>query len=1041
MTISQVVEMLGKATRQLYKGIPYDWRFPKKAPRNPLEEKPLASWMKYENQEGKWKKNGKNWFYADVTVPAKHNGVTMKDTEGLVFVHGWMPFTLWVDGVEMFKEEHAWLATGPITDPFPVKLTAGRKHSLILCVEPTELPDNRISVNVEIKIRPCVDMAVEAGAAQAQLRYAEALAKTAAQKQLVEKAAGIVDTKAIEAQKWDKALASIKRMEKTLEPFRAKARELTMHIIGHSHIDMDWMWTWPDTVHCIRRDFKSVTSMMDDYPDLTFTHSQVPTYKVVQEMDPDVFKKVQARVKEGRWENAAGTWVEGDLNMADGESVAHHMLYAADWTKENLNSKAKVLWEPDTFGHPSNMPQLAKLGEFDAYFHMRGNPGGHNNWPVHSWQGIDGSSILAMSIVYNGSLQPEQVVHHTLMHCKAGYKNGLHIWGVGDHGGAMSRFQIAILDKYRNKPVMPTLKFSTIRQLVEAYKAEGIKPPRSKGHTFDLFEGCFTTHASIKKYNRECETAFLTAEALSALAGMDSTKEMRDAWTTHLFNHFHDIFDGAAVHDTYINAHKRAEKALRIARKVTASALDRLARPVKTGDTVVVHNPLGFERSEAVTVALPANAKGLLDGEGCFVPVQKAGKEFMFIAENVPAFSARTYKILTKVPNNVCLCGCEEVKVKENGWSDTFEVETCMAKLQINRKSGVIGSYFDKSLCYGYEPGDEKHGVVHDLVGYGFPKAHSYTAVVRTDFGLNTFQILDEVPNGMAAWHIGYTMKEEYLLDGAKVELVETGPVFAKLRVTHAFRSSKIVEDVIVYNCLNRVDFVANIDWREVGNSKVGIPDLKVGFTAAMKAPRTRLEGPFTVYETRADGNEKPTQKFADVSGEDFGFTLYNDSKYGLDALGNRVRLTLLRNGYNPDPESDNGKHVVKFGFAPHGPKMTNGQLVRGGMSFNRPMIAVVTKSKARKAEPKLVIEGAESVVCTTLCRAEHSPKLIVRLFETSGKAARATVKLGKGITSAEAVNFLENPMDDNVKVANGKAVLTFRPFEVKTLLITCKGL
>jgi alpha-mannosidase len=312
---------------------------------------------------------------------------------------------------------------------------------------------------------------------------------------------------------------------------------------------------------------------------------------------------------------------------------------------------------------------------------------------------------------------------------------------------------------------------------------------------------------------------------------------------------------------------------------------------------------------------------------------------------------------------------------------------------------------------------------------------------VRTDFGLNTFQILDESPNGMAAWHIGYTMKEEYLLDGAKVELVEKGPVFAIFRVTRAFRSSKIVEDVIIYNCLNRVDFVANIDWREIGDSKAGVPDLKVGFTASMKAPRTRLEGPFTVYETPADGTEKPTQKFADVTGSDFGFTLYNDSKYGVDALGNRLRLTLLRNGYNPDPESDNGRHIVKFAFAPHGPKMSNGELVRGGMSFNRPLLAVVTNSRPRKPAPMLVIDGAESVVCTALRRSEYSKKTVVRLFETSGKAARATVKLGAGITSAEVVNFLENPVDDNVKLANGKVVLNFRPFEVKTLLVMCKGL
>ncbi|HHN46975.1 MAG TPA: hypothetical protein ENN09_05990, partial [Planctomycetes bacterium] len=454
MTVAGIAGVLEKRARELYRGIPVEWRYSLKKPADPLSAEPEASWPKFDRRAaGPWKKNGKNWFYGEIVVPMHHHGVPLNNAEGLLFIHGWMPFTLWLDGSELYREKHAWMATGPIADPFPVKLTPGSRHKLVTCIEPTELPANTISLNVELRFTQSVEIAVEIAAAAAQLRYAEAIASSASDRDAVARAARRVDVKAVENGQWAKALRSIAAMEKMLSRFEKRARSMTVHIIGHSHIDMDWMWTWPDTVHCIRRDFKSVTDMMDEYPELTFTHSQVSTYEVVRKSDPDVFRKVRERIREGRWENAAGTWVEGDLNMADGESIARHMLYAADWTCSHLDSKARVLWEPDTFGHPGNMPQLARLGEFDCYFHMRGNPGWHNNWPYHEWKGIDGTSIPALSIGYNGDLHPEAVVHHLLMFRRFGFRNALHIWGIGDHGGAVSRYQMGILNQYRHKPV------------------------------------------------------------------------------------------------------------------------------------------------------------------------------------------------------------------------------------------------------------------------------------------------------------------------------------------------------------------------------------------------------------------------------------------------------------------------------------------------------------------------------------------------------------------------------------------------------------
>jgi alpha-mannosidase len=893
----------------------------------------------------------------------------------------------------------------------------------VLRVTPTELPNNSVPVGVSIRLQPCLELAWELEAARMQLLLARALARTDRQRRLVEKAAACLDPADLAGNRWGRVRESIRWMESVLSPLSRRAKDLIVHVIGHSHVDMDWMWTWPDTVHCIRRDFKAVTDLMDEDPEVTFTHSQVPTYDVVRRTDPGVFAKVRRRVAQGRWENAAATWVEGDLNMADGESIARHVLYATDWTARHLGTRAKVFWAPDTFGHPGNMPQLARLGQFECYYHTRCNPDRHDAWPVWEWTGVDGTSIRAFCCSYGGDLAPASIVGKALRHLAHGQRVSLHVWGLGDHGGALGRYQLAMLARYRTKPLIPTLRFSTMPEVLEAVTASGAKLPGRRGQTYTLFQGCFTTHASLKRYNRRCEGDLLSAETLSAIAGLDRRDALRSAWTDALFNHFHDLMDGAAVHDSYVDVHKRAEKSLRTAAKITREAVHRLARPRRSGGGLTVINPLGFERTGPVRAKLPAGTVCLVDADGKAVPVQRIDGEHVFIAERVPALSQKTWRIARRAPKG---SASEAVRVAADASSMYYTVETSTAILRIARASGVIGSYFDKS-------------VGRELVAYGVPIPLTHVPTTRTDLALNVFEVLDESPNSMSAWLIHDVRRRESLLQGAKVTLLETGPVFARFHVEHRFRRSRIAEDVIIYRDLPRVDFEAAIDWREQGGRDVGVPQLKVGFAVALTAARVRTEGPFVVGEIPADGQEMPTQKFADVTGEEFGFALLNDSKYGVDALGGRLRMTLLRNAYGPDPETDNGRHRVRFAFCPHGPTIRNAELVRMGMAFNRPMIATRAAARAVTEAPGLTVEAGRSIVCTAMRQAEHSDGLLVRLFETAGSKCKATVGLARPIASAVEVNFLENPIGRRVRRSRGKALVSFRPFEVKTLLVRCR--
>jgi len=750
--MNDLLAILRDKADQLAAAIPLQFRYSPRRLRDPLNARPRASWPVFRpGSPGPWVKNGPNWFYADVAFPRSRCGLRLAGGRAMCFVDGWAPFTAWLDGRELWKETHVWNATGPIADPFPFAIdpAPAKRHRLVLCVRPTELPNNSVPVGVTIRLQEPLELAWELQAARMQLLLAKALARTAGERRTVGRAAACLDGDDIARHRWGKVRRSIERMEEALAPLSPRAKELTVHVLGHSHIDMDWMWTWPDTVHCIRRDFKAVTDMMDDDPEVTFTHSQAPTYDVVRRMDPAVFAKVRRRMAEGRWENAAGTWVEGDLNMADGESIARHVLYAADWTARHLGARARIFWAPDTFGHPPNMPQLARLGQLEAYYHRRCNPDRHEGWPAWEWTGVDGTSIPTFCCPYGGDLSPEGIVTKALHHLAFGQDQALHLWGLGDHGGALGRYQLAMLARYRDKPLIPTVRFSTLSRILRAVKASRVKLPGHRGETYTLFQGCFTTHASLKRLNRRCEGDLLTAETLTALAGLDRRDALRGAWTDALFNHFHDLLDGAAVHDSYADVHKRAESALRAARKLTAEAVRVIARPSRGGRGVTVMNPLGFERTGPVRVKLPADTACLIDPRGLPVAVQRIDGEHVFIAEGVPAMSQKTWRIARRAPKgfdpepvrvtDACRPRTEGAQADERGMY--YTVETPHALMRIRRSSGVIGSYFDKALG-------------RELVGYGVPIPLTHVPTTRTDLGLNVFEIADESPNGMSAWLI-----------------------------------------------------------------------------------------------------------------------------------------------------------------------------------------------------------------------------------------------------------------------------------------------
>lgn len=149
--------------------------------------------------------------------------------------------------------------------------------------------------------------------------------------------------------------------EAILAPIGRAAKEYTLLCISHAHIDMNWVWSWPETVAVTNDTCQTMLTLLDEFPEFIFTQSQASLYELIERYNPLMFEAIRQRVAEGRWEVTASQWVEGDKNMSSGESINRHLLYTREYFRDRFQltpEDVEVAFEPDTFGHPATLPAI-----------------------------------------------------------------------------------------------------------------------------------------------------------------------------------------------------------------------------------------------------------------------------------------------------------------------------------------------------------------------------------------------------------------------------------------------------------------------------------------------------------------------------------------------------------------------------------------------------------------------------------------------------------------------------------------------------------
>jgi alpha-mannosidase len=388
----------------------------------------------------------------------------------------------------------------------------------------------------------------------------------------------------------------VREAETLLAPIAEVAKSYTIYCVGHAHIDMNWMWSWPETVAVTVDSVGTVLRLMEEFPDFRFSQSQASVYAILQRHRPDLLERVQARVREGRWEVTASHWVEGDKNLTDGESLCRHLLYTRAYMRELFGlspEEVPIDWSPDTFGHAATVPAyLVRGGVRYLYLHRPGGRQGRLRPQAFFWQAPDGSRVLVrndMYLGYNGVIAPDMIPRSLLSFVQeTGLPLAMFVYGCGDHGGGPTRRDLARILDMDGWPVYPRIRFATARSFFERLEQEGGGLPVVAEELNYEFTGCYTTQSLIKRSNRYALRRLRDAEAASLLARAAAATPYRaealeEAWKDTLFSHFHDILPGSGVRDTRTFSHGLFQKTVAMTAALETQALRALAARVDTG--------------------------------------------------------------------------------------------------------------------------------------------------------------------------------------------------------------------------------------------------------------------------------------------------------------------------------------------------------------------------------------------------------------------------------------------------------------------------
>lgn len=787
-------------------------------------------------------------------------------------------------------------------------------------------------------------------------------------------------------------------------------------MLGHTHIDVAWLWRIKHSREKSARSFSTVNRLMEKYPEYIFIQSQPQLYDYIKEDYPDIYEHIQRRVGEGRWEPSGAMWVECDCNLTSGESIIRQILVGKNFFKKEFDFDSEFLWLPDVFGYSWALPQILKKSGVNTFMTTKISWNDTNRLPYDTfiWRGMDGSEITThfitttelndTSYTYNGDSKPFAIKGVWDNYRNKDLNRDLIIsYGWGDGGGGPTREMIKYIEAAKLMPGLPkvdtgraTEYFRKLNNTIKENPYNGYIPVWDGELYLEFHRGTYTSQGYNKKMNRFMEYKLREQEMLSVFAEKlcsvtYNREELLKAWKIVLCEQFHDILPGSSIHEVYEDSRKEYERALSYIDNVKETSTSAFV--TNKNNVFTLFNQANWERDTIVKIPAGDTSYEYKDSNGNILPCHKSGENDLVYVKKLKPVS------FAVISRNVI----ENKSSQEILTEDSIETPFYIVAWD---KQGRLVRLYDKS---------------------------AEREIIPEGKFANVFQIFEDKPRCFDAWELESTIdlkKEEISCDGDIVKTKNDLGYF--IDFTYNYNDSKIIQTMCLYNHKRRIDFKTVVEWKE--RQKI----LKTAFSVDIRGVFARYdiqEGNIVRPVTRntsweAAKFEVVAHKWAELSETGYGVALLNDCKYGYDIKEDTIRLSLLKSATDPDYNADYGTHEFTYSLYPHKEEWYESGLEEEAFDLNSPV--TVFEGETGLSDNSLLSFDKPNIVVDALKKAENEEAYILRFHEFTGRRNEINIDTKLNFNSWCEADLMENPIEAwktlpvKVKV---------KPYEIKTIM------
>lgn len=787
-----------------------------------------------------------------------------------------------------------------------------------------------------------------------------------------------------------------------------------LHLVCNAHLDPVWLWEIEEGVAETLSTFRVAAEFCEDYEGFVFNHNEALLYKWVEEYDPELFKKIQRLVKEGKWHIMGGWYLQPDCNMPSGESIVRQILAGKYYFLEKFGIEPTTAMNVDSFGHSRGLVEILKKANYDSYLFCRPEPY-MLDLPGEDfvWEGFCGSTIK-MHRAYNSYESHRGEADEKIkgwMALNKGKETGIVLWGIGNHGGGPSRIDYEKIKKLGENTKEWNIIHSTPENYFKELEKKGVKLPVYSGILNPRYTGCYTSQIRIKKLHRKLENELYTTEKIAAHAAVNNlceypVEELNRAMEDLMMLEFHDILSGSSIPKVEQYGIGLAGHALEELKRLKTKAFIALCsgqKKVEDGTIpIIVYNPHPYEINgvfECEYQLADQNkdrnqfAMPVVYEKGVKIPCQVEHESSNFNVDwrKKSVFSAQLMpNSMNRFDVKIEMVPCKpSPRLKADGNRISFQNDEM--EVEISTITGTIDKYIINGFNYIKSKGFLPLVIEDDENSW----AHREKSFRNVN---GCFEVMDVEEGSRFSGIVEGNIES--------VRVIEDGDVRAIVEVVMKYNNSFICQRYYLPKKGTEIKITSRVYWNEkMKMLKLSIPTTleKAGFTGQTAYGHERLY---------SNGEEMVSHKWNLISESGHAVSLINTGTYGSDFKDGELRTTMLRSpGYsagksdfsvrNPhimpqdrfSPYIDQGEHEFEFYFKAGRKEDRWRDIERESQIHNEKPMVLSFFPTGRGTPPKMIakiISG--SSIISAMKKSENNEGYIVRLFNPTEDPMETTL-------------------------------------------------